>query len=110
MVVVARADRLVEDGRVGREAGHGVVVHVALDLPRLEHPTGDVVEPEALTPLRAAALSPSSHPSLALRSSTHARATAATRSGVKPNLLSSCFSGADAPKVCMPMMAPSLPT
>ena len=37
-------------------------------------------------------------------------AAAATRSGTKPNLCCSSFSGADAPKVSMPMTRPSGPT
>ena len=37
-------------------------------------------------------------------------ATATTRSGSKPNFCCSAFSGADAPKVCMPITLPRLPT
>src|SRR5262249_14681124 len=38
------------------------------------------------------------------------RATSVTRSGVKPKFTSSCLSGADAPKVCIPTTAPASPT
>ena len=37
-------------------------------------------------------------------------AAATTRSGSKPNFLCNSFSGADAPKVFMPIMRPDLPT
>src|ERR1022692_1323899 len=36
-------------------------------------------------------------------------ASSATRSAVKPNFVSNSFSGADAPKVCIPMLAPCNP-
>ena len=35
------------------------------------------------------------------------RKGSATRSGVNPNFVSSCFSGAEAPNVCMPSTKPS---
>ena len=41
---------------------------------------------------------------------TRSRATCATRSGVNPNFSRRCFSGADAPNVSMPMIAPPSPT
>ncbi len=41
---------------------------------------------------------------------THSRASWATASGVNPNFSTSSFSGADAPNVCMPTMAPPSPT
>ena len=37
-------------------------------------------------------------------------ASATTRSGSKPNFCWSAFSGAEAPKVCMPITRPSEPT
>jgi hypothetical protein len=39
-----------------------------------------------------------------------ARACSTTASGVNPNFVSSCFNGAEAPKVDMPITAPSEPT
>jgi len=41
---------------------------------------------------------------------TRSRAISATRSGVKPNLVSKSLSGAEAPKVFIPTTAPPSPT
>src|SRR5262249_9126380 len=41
---------------------------------------------------------------------TCSRAAARTRSGVKPNFFCSSLSGAEAPKGCMPMASPVVPT
>src|SRR5205085_689616 len=49
VVVGALRDRLIEDRRVGREAGHRQLVHVLLERARIEQPARDVVEPDALT-------------------------------------------------------------
>ena len=43
------------------------------------------------------------------RSST-SRAVSTTFSGVKPNLVSTSLSGAEEPKVCIPIVAPRGPT
>ena len=51
LVVVTRADGLVEDGRVRRQPGHRVGVDELLDGAVVEQAAGDVVEPEALAPL-----------------------------------------------------------
>ena len=56
-----------------------------------------------------------SHYSLNRMGTVHVRpnnslAVATTRSGSKPNLLCSALSGADAPKVCMPITLPVVPT
>ena len=48
VVGVAAGDRLVEDRRVGGEAGDRELVDVALQGAVVEHLAGDVVEPEAL--------------------------------------------------------------
>jgi hypothetical protein len=48
VVVVAGLDGLVEDRRIGGEAGDRVVVDVVLYLAGVEQASGDVVEPEAL--------------------------------------------------------------
>src|SRR4029077_4704799 len=44
------------------------------------------------------------------RPASASRAACTRCSGVKPNLVWSCFSGADAPKVFMPTMRPAGPT
>src|SRR5262249_32266036 len=102
VVVVAATDRLVEDRRVRRQAGHRIVVDVALDRAVVEQAARDVVEPEALPRLMQNLRC--SH-ALALPAATHSRATCATRWGVNPNLVKRSFNGADAPKVCIPTTA-----
>ncbi len=51
VVVATAGDRLVEDRRIRRQPGDGVVVDVRLELPGVEQLAGDVVEPEALPQL-----------------------------------------------------------
>jgi hypothetical protein len=50
-VVGAGADGFVEDGRVGREAGHAELAHVALEAAVIEHRARDGIEPQALAEL-----------------------------------------------------------
>jgi hypothetical protein len=51
VVRIAATDRLVEDGRVGRQPGDRQLVYVALQGSVAEHVPGDVVEPQALAEL-----------------------------------------------------------
>ncbi len=78
VVGVTAGDRLVEDRRVGGEAGDRELVDVALQRAVGQHRAGDVVEPEALAHV------------VQLRGRLHESssfAASATFSGVKPNLV-----------------------
>src|SRR5881397_796103 len=68
----------------------------------VEHLAGDRVDPEALAEL-VQLLRGLHRPSTSL-------AVSATRSGVNPNMVCTSFRGADEPKVCIPIVAPSVPT
>src|SRR6185437_15992361 len=48
VVVVSAGDRLVEDRRIGRQAGHVVLSDVFRQRALVEHAAGDVVQPDAL--------------------------------------------------------------
>src|SRR6185503_17862400 len=101
VVCLAGRDRLVEDRRVRGQAGDRELVDVALQRPVVEDRAGDVVEPEALAEV------------VKFLGGLHWRspfAVSATRSGVKPNLVCTSFSGAELPKVCIPIDAPAAPT
>ena len=101
VVGVAAGDRLVEDRRVRGQPGDRELVDVAGEGAVAEHRAGDVVEPEALAQV------------VQLLCGFHARASlaaSATLSGVKPNLLWTSLSGAELPKVCMPIFLPPGPT
>ncbi len=69
--------------------------------------SGDGLEPSRTQPPRRRCGQDPAHGYL-LPSSSCASAT--TRSGSKPNFCWSAFSGAEAPKVCMPITRPSEPT
>ena len=101
VVGVAAGDRLVEDRRVRGQAGDRELLDVAREGAVAQHRAGDVVEPEALAQL------------VQLRGRLHESssfAASATRSGVKPNLSWTSFSGAEVPKVCIPILTPAGPT
>ena len=90
--------------RAGRRRDHVVI---------LRRPAGRrqrvlvAQHPLSLPSLAAAARSPGCRCHFRPSSSL---ATATTRSGSKPNLRCNSFSGAEAPKVCMPMTRPAAPT
>src|SRR5262245_36461916 len=48
VVVAALGDRLLEDGRVRRDADHALLAHQAIEFSGYELPAADVVEPDAL--------------------------------------------------------------
>ena len=49
VVPVARGERFLEDGRIGRDADDGVLLHEARQLARLEHLSRERVDPDADT-------------------------------------------------------------
>ncbi len=101
VVGVAAGDRLVEDRRVRGQPGDRELLDVAGEDAFGQHRAGDVVEPEALAQF------------VQLLRGFHARtslAASATLSGVNPNLVCTSFSGAELPKVCMPILLPAGPT
>ena len=115
VVGVAAGDRLVEDRRVRGQAGDRELVDVAGERAVAQHRAGDVVEPEALAQLVQFRGRLHGSPSSVafryqLRMASTSRAASATLSGVKPNLVCTSLSGAELPKVCMPIRLPPGPT
>src|SRR5262249_20945860 len=113
--VVGRAgDRLLEDRRVRGHPPKPVLGDQPVELARPDQAAPQVVVPDALPQLDEA------EERVLLRDGDHQRATfpcaascsrqaATTRSGVNPNLRWTSLSGAEAPKVCIPIIVPSEP-
>lgn len=104
--------------RVDRE-WRGRTVDVERVCGGREHVGGPLRVPDGRLEEQLLALAPARRPragrvvvvhACSLPAATHSRATWVTFSGVKPNLVSSILSGADAPNVCMPTTAPPSPT
>src|SRR5262249_50124640 len=51
VVVTALGDRLLEDGRIRRDADHALLAHQAIEFSGHELPAADVIEPDALAHL-----------------------------------------------------------
>ena len=102
VVALAGADRLVEDGRVRRDAADAVVRDQLRQPTAGEQRAGEVVVPRALPEVVEAGDGAGLIRSHQSPFSSSARARAATFSGVKPNSASTVAPGADAPKWSMP--------
>jgi hypothetical protein len=106
-VIGAAGDRLLEDGRVRRHAAEAVLLDQTSELAARDEMAADVVEPHGLTQSLQRQQRIRGHRACL---STCCLATATRWSGVKPNFFCSALSGAEAPNVRIPMMAPPRPT
>src|SRR5262249_50187312 len=106
-VFVGLADRLLENRRVGGDALEPVTIDQGLQFAARDEAVAQIVEPRRLP--ATFELLQVVH-AVFLASAIWCSAASSTRSGVKPNFRSRSLSGAEEPKVCMPILAPVLPT
>ena len=99
-------DRLLEDRRIGRDAGQAVLLHQLLEAAFVQELAIDEIEPDGLTGLTQR-LQTVGH---AVHFPITSWATLTTFSTVKPNFFWRSLSGAEAPKLDMVTVAPSEPT
>ncbi len=107
IVFVAFADCLLEDRRVRSEAHQSVAFDQRKQFALFDQAALEIVQPGRLT--ACVELFQRIHAVCLLDLAICCVAAARTVSGVKPNFVMRSLIGADAPKVCMPIMAPPMP-
>jgi len=100
VVFIGRADCFLEDRRVGGDALDPVGVDQLLQIALGDEAAGEKVQPYGL------AVRFEGFDRIHGFFSICCMAASSTFSGVKPNFVNRSLSGADEPKVCMPMIAP----
>jgi hypothetical protein len=111
-IVAAVANRLLEDRGVRRQTLQPILFDHPLQFAALDQAPLEIVEPGRLAArLELLQRVRRGHRpvSLGVCDLICARAASTTLSGAKPNFLNRSLIGADAPKLCMPITAPSLP-
>jgi hypothetical protein len=107
IIGLALAHRLLEDRRIGGDAGDAILLHQPLQAALIEKGPIDEIEPGRLSRLLEL-LQEAGHTSQAFPISS--LATFTTLSTVKPNFCCSAENGAEAPKVDIAIVRPLRPT
>src|SRR6185312_5029796 len=110
--IAALADRLLEDRRVRGHAAQAVIGDERLEPAARQQLAADIVEPDRLAVILQALqrVHVRCPPRRSRDRASCDFAASTTFSGVKPNFFRSSLNGADAPNVCMPILAPVRPT
>src|ERR1700676_1962555 len=110
VVFVGMADGLLEDGRVRRHPAQAVVIGELLQAALGDETAGQEIEPDGLAVIRKRLQRIHCREFLDVECFAICNSAAATTlSATKPNFCSTSLIGAEAPKLCMPMMAPRQP-